>query len=433
MPGRAVTGGAPGALESFYRELTDAINEQIVPVWSTEITLIEPSSQGGFLWWYQNGNQVFNQGTFDFVSARVSCGAPPRARISASGGFPNAYVQVLDSIRYVLSADDRADVEAAARSSDGGDAILRAYEDAFGELTDRQVADASERLGKSVVAGKLDYVSNYVLGSEWAGPASAPLRFGGRTEAEVEASGGRIPPEGRGLVRAMARFAASAPGPGRLLDEVRNANWMLRQLRANTARPSEANGGIKTVDPNTGSITPGFQVAYNVNATIAELQHHLNDTKHVLRVTVNGPGGDPITLKYPGYVMVPMAPLAWQQATAAGWFYGDPIAQAQRNQGRHVTGFKLVRPCGYDLGSMAQGGDFGLLTHLLVSGTPRVEGAPSAATAQVAGTAAVARAVSSLGIDGPGRRALRHTGNSSTLLQSAYVIGGAFDFPGSPD
>ena len=58
--------------QDFFARLTSAINQQIAPVLNLSITLIQ--YQGDFLWWYQNPNLVFNQGTFDYISARVSPG-----------------------------------------------------------------------------------------------------------------------------------------------------------------------------------------------------------------------------------------------------------------------------------------------------------------------------------------------------------------------
>jgi hypothetical protein len=77
-------------------DLATAINDAIAPIYHTQIVLVAYPAQGDFPWWYQNPNGVFNQSTFDYVSARVSpSGAPGTVRLSPSGGFPNAYMQVV--------------------------------------------------------------------------------------------------------------------------------------------------------------------------------------------------------------------------------------------------------------------------------------------------------------------------------------------------
>jgi hypothetical protein len=67
-----------------------------------------------------------------------------------------------------------------------------------------------------------------------------------------------------------------------------------------------------------------------------------------------------------------MASTAWQQATNIGWYYGDPIAQAVQNIGKDVDGFKFVSPSPYKMGAFEGGGNFGLLTNLLIANYPTI-------------------------------------------------------------
>jgi hypothetical protein len=73
-----------------------------------------------------------------------------------------------------------------------------------------------------------------------------------------------------------------------------------------------------------------------------------------------------------GYSLIPVNTLAWQQATNQGWYYGDPIAQAVANGSKDVTGFKFVAPTGYNLQAITNGGNFGQLTALLISNYPTI-------------------------------------------------------------
>jgi hypothetical protein len=79
-----------------------------------------------------------------------------------------------------------------------------------------------------------------------------------------------------------------------------------------------------------------------------------------------------VTITYAGYSIVPMEPAAWQQATNVGFYYPDVIAQAVANGSQDVTGFKFLNPSPYNLGSVASGGNFGVLTNLLIANYPTI-------------------------------------------------------------
>ncbi|UQA55475.1 hypothetical protein [Polyangium aurulentum] len=378
--------------QQFYAELAAAINRQIAPVYRETITLLQYPSQGDFPWWYYNDNQVFNQGTFDFVSARVlPSGTPGLAMLSPSGGFPNAYIRLLESIAFTLSSQDEESLDPAPR------------------------------------------------------------------------------------------------------DQAARENRRLAQLRRNTSAPGPRNGGMKTVNPNTGSVLSGYQVGYGIPSAIAQIENALNDEQRILEVTLDvsqpstnalsaradgralvpvasgvtftpagggsyavsrSPGAgtqSAVKIEYPGHVMVPMGPTAYQQATGAGWFDGDPIAQAHRNGDADVTGFKFVSAPGYDLGALASGGDFGQLRCLLVSRAPRVTSSHRNADTGRFSRSFRGAAKGSLdlfrsglleGVEYTGELlpssasefSLRFipSGRSASVPQlqrTAYVIGGAFDFP----
>ena len=79
-----------------------------------------------------------------------------------------------------------------------------------------------------------------------------------------------------------------------------------------------------------------------------------------------------VTIEYPGYALVPVVPSSWQPDNNVGWYYPDPIAEAFSNGTQDVTGFRFVAPTGYNLQPLTNGGNFGMLTNLLISNYPNV-------------------------------------------------------------
>lgn len=99
--GSGAGGFLPAAADPCYAALADTINEQIEPVFHCSVTLVQYPSQGDFPWYYENANQVFNAGTFGYLSARVLPGdAPAVVQLSPAGGFPNAYTQLLADLTW---------------------------------------------------------------------------------------------------------------------------------------------------------------------------------------------------------------------------------------------------------------------------------------------------------------------------------------------
>jgi hypothetical protein len=93
----------------FYSDLASAANQAIARIYNTTITPIQYPSQGDFNWFWQNPSQVFNNGTFNYISANVSPGElEGTMELSPAGGFPNSYVRLLSSMAYTLSATDQA-------------------------------------------------------------------------------------------------------------------------------------------------------------------------------------------------------------------------------------------------------------------------------------------------------------------------------------
>jgi hypothetical protein len=457
--------------------LATAINTAIAPIYHTEISLVAYPSQGDFSWWYQNTNEVFNQSTFDYVSARVSPGSVAgTVQLSPSGGFPNAYIQINDDLVYTLGSADLQTLSSAlsAASVEAG-TIVSDYQTTFGLITTAQMTAAA-------VGTKIDYVVSYVLGSLWSGRAAAgqpPLTYS-QMAAAANLLGllPNMPAAGAQVVADVAAYLRIMAPANALQSKVQLGGWIVEQLRANTSAPSDSNGGMQTVDPNTGIVTQSYQVGYGINRAMSDIQNDLNNVERVLSVVVPSPTAGPsalrfahangvasdvlalpgvnasqsIAIDYQGYTMVPLAPAAWQQATNSGWFYGDPIAEAAANGSGDITGFKFTTVPAYNLGGFAAGGNLGQLTALLISNYPTVrmtvpQTAVSAlASAVVEGSSGV---LSLFGLPlgdpsrvtyrpvyarGPTATQVEVTFKASvaqvpTMSQTAYVIGAIVDFP----
>jgi hypothetical protein len=255
--------------DAMYAAIAAQVNAVAAVRYHAEVTLLQYPAQGDFAWCYQNPDQVFNQRTLDYLSARVSPGeAPGLARLSPPGGLTQAYARLLEQVDYVL---DPADQE------------------------------------------RQDPV---VLGAQRA---------------------------------ARARLA---------------------QLRAATAHPDLAHGGILTVDPVTGALSSRPQPAYVVPTPLATIRSGLDDLSLSLTVSAPWPQGGTVSLTYAGCVLVAAGPLAWQDATAQGWFDPEPLSQAFRAGGS--TGYAFTTPPPYAPGTVADGGTVARLTGLLLSRPPTV-------------------------------------------------------------
>jgi hypothetical protein len=290
------------------------------------------------MWYYQSPNQVFNNGTLGYISARVSPGdsGTGLAKLSGPGGYPNAYAQLLGQTEYVVSSADRA--------SGNQDAASQAYD----------------------------------------------------------------------------------------------GNQVLAALRQATSCPTEANGGMLTVDPVTGAVSAGYQVGYTITTPLTTINNGLQSGQPVLKVQIPAGGGVTATIKYPGCQMVPVQPAAWQQATSTGWYDPDPLAQACRNGQQDITGYRFTSGPAYNLGTLDSGGNFGRLVSLLISNPPVTTFSAAGPTAANLVTTSVItdfyESLRLLNLDQPaGQRPLLLAADGSSptvplLQQTAYVIGASLDF-----
>lgn len=369
--------------DQFYGDLAAAINAQLAAVYPTPITLVQQPAQGDFLWFYE-ANGLFNQGTFDYLSANVapSTEYPVLAALSVSGGFVNSYAQVVGKIAYTMSSAQQTEINRVTQAAAvQGLTIVVDYQTLFGQITPAQIAEAQAVCG-TVVQGALDYVISYMLGAIWSGRAAAraPLL----TYQEMQKAGSAaalvamlplMPSTGVTVVGDVWAWLEATASVAAVQSQAQTASWLIAQLLANTADPDTANGGMRTIDPVTGLPLPADQVSYSISRSIAEIQTDLLDQSRVLIASAilessDGLESVKLTLRYTGYTLVPIAALPWSTANT-GWFSAGPIASAYANQSRNITGYHFIADPGA-LQPFAFGGTFGMITNLVISNTPTV-------------------------------------------------------------
>jgi hypothetical protein len=400
---------SPTGGQQFYSALQAQAMAAVEDTFKSTLYPVQFPSQGDFKWNWQNGNQVFNDATYQYINALAGPGdVANTVELSSGGGFANAYVAVLNAMVYSLSAGDQAKLtQAQSNASVQAGTIVSDYQTNFGTITPAQMTAAG-------VATKQDYVISYVLGSQWSG-ATPPLSYTTMAGARnLKALLPKAPGSGDQVITDVTVYLNLMQPVNGLSDELQNGAWTLSQLKGNAMSPTSANGGIQTFDPNTGTVLPNYNDGWAISDSIASINNDLLNTSRTisismttsqssgseLNVNVEGQAGFSIgswlefsteasgsydmsktagtstdcsvSITYAGYSMVPAAPAAWQQATNVGFYYADPINQAVANGSQDVTGFKFLNTPPYQLGSLASGGNFGLLTNLLISNFPTI-------------------------------------------------------------
>ena len=241
-----------------------------------------------------------------------------------------------------------------------------------------------------------------------------------------------------GQTQYVVSAADRAAGSQAAASQAYDGNQVLAALRQATSYPTEANGGMLTVDPVTGAVSTGYQVGYGVTTPLTTINNGLQSGQPVLKVQVPAGDGVTATITYPGCQMVPLPPAAWQQATGTGWYDPDPLAQAYRNDQQDVTGYRFTSGPAYNLGPLDSGGDFGRLVSLLISNPPVTTFSATGTSAANLLTPSVITdfydSLRLLNLNQPaGQRPLTLAVDGSIptvplLQQTAYVIGASLDF-----
>lgn len=401
--------------ETIWAEVAKQVNQQIAAEYHTTIEVMKRPAQGDFHWYYKNINDAFNLGTFNYINAAVSsAGHPDQIQITGARGYLNAYVSVLQDIEYVLNEQQTAQLQIDLTSTRyHAQRIRTAYQQSYGEITKDHIQKAGAEIGTHLVATKLDFIIQYILGFQWSGSKSrnlSPIGFETMTKArQLDTLFPEMPASGAQLLPLVMSYFAAAQRTETLQDEINQGNRTLRRLIRNTNFPTPENGGVMSVDPVNGALEE--IVRYNMGTSIVQIQKTLRDTDRKLTVILSDPnnkmisstrkqdydrinplldhllGPDintrsrslfsgvkfvPVKIEYPGYIMIGIDPEPWKRAGKTGWYFPEPIDQAIQNYGTDASGYVFSQLPSYAMGTAAQGGNFGRIIGLLISAPPQI-------------------------------------------------------------
>ncbi|KAB1158381.1 hypothetical protein F7018_09395 [Tenacibaculum aiptasiae] len=406
----------------YYEVLQEQTQNAVKGIINDYVYPIQFPAQGGFLYNWQNLNNIFNRGTYDILTGNVSPGhVNPSAALSTAGSFPNNYIQVLSGIEYSLNNEDTIKLNKVQGNAQAQQAtIVQDYQTTYGEITDNQIKEAKEVVGAWGVSTKYDYIISYVLGSQWSGTQVAnkpPLTYDEMSSARnLKDLLPNRPGSSDQVINDVSIYLNMTAPVNALQTQMQNGSWTVAQAIKNTQAPNKKNGGMKTFDPVTGNIDDNFRTGWNLNKSIAEIQNDLNNDSRViefkmttsessgsnLNVSINGSTGfsvgswlkfslgtqfsydmstfqgtskdAEITVQYKGYSILPISPQAWQQDINTGWYNGSIIRQAYENQGKNVSGFKFASstPPPFNFKDFREGGNFGWMNNFIISNYPTI-------------------------------------------------------------
>lgn len=475
-----VTPSAP-VQSAFYTQLQQQAQEQIGQALGNITPVpVEIGAQGQFPYFFRDPNNNFNIATWTFLNSTVVPGQAGGVQLGPS--FSNAYGTLVGQLSWSLSSADQAQLNAAnIKSQQQMSTVITQYEDAYGPITQAQLAAAK-------VTQKIDYIVSYQL-NQWAGP-NAPLLLTADRIRNLTGLLPALPPSAQPLIGPISQYLQVMVSVLGLINAGGNASTVLYDLYNNTITPSAGNGGIQTSDgathvgftmsprdpaqiqsalSNTGSaVTITFHASdYNVDSTslsvdgggggvipIAEfigIDIGGGATYNMHDLNTSGDSFD-VTMTFTGVNLVNVTPVQYQIDTRAGWYDPAPIADAVANHGQDVSGYQLSPwPANIDF---SDGGDFGLLTGLIISSMPTITINYEGGSATDAATAITEQA--SLGISLFGFRlggvdqSYSHstidqhsTGGGFTVTftppppsgnamsQLAYVMAATVDYPGA--
>ncbi len=442
----------------FYLILTNAINKAIESRFKTKITLASYPSQGDLMWYYKNANDYFNQGTLDYISARVYASKTAHlAQLSSSGGYKNVYEWLVSSLYYNISELDQMKINKYNyEANKEANELIECYEKYFGQISQSSLSEAQKKYGKCV-ASKLDYIIHVIVNGIWSGRDSlslAPISyFEFYNASEILTLLPNLPEKGEIVIKQLQSYMAKIEDNIPFSDSAAKGNWTIQQLINNVRYPDKNNGGMKTINPYTGSISSTYTVGYSITDSINSIYDTLNSTNRKMEIVVNirknksskvkiitewtteiidtiiyfipdstyidmnpfpsEQSDENIEIDYFGFTLVNSSPMYWNENTNKGWYFSYPINQAIKNKDMDVTGYKFSSwPAPYNLSPFDSGGEFGYISQLLICKNQKTS--------------------ITVGIADTSDKILFNAAplvNIPQLQQSAYVIGGSFIFP----
>lgn len=376
--------------------------------------MVDPN-HSTFYYFYLNKNSIFNQKTYDYISARVFP-SPIKGcvQLSTANGFINAYKQLITSIKYQLGNDDksflRKHIELQKKQSKK---IIKNYETTFDSITSQQITIANQKLKpyKITIDSKLDYILMYRLAYTWSDSKNnkkPPLSFYEMVHtASLDTLFTNLPASATLLLPDIFLYFEYFKDILILEKNVRYNSMTLSNALKNTRIPNSSNGGLKTFNTIDGEVY-SFSPAYALGNSQAGIVNGLNDTLRTIKISIDIPlkskSGErmifqsntnkkitsfelddilKIKIEYKGYIFIPVSPLSYlenkldssnntSQPNSWGWYFEEAIKQASNNKNCEQTGYCFLIPPSYNLGSLNQGGNFGRITGLLIANPPTI-------------------------------------------------------------
>ncbi len=397
----------PGG-DQFYTALEAKVKENVGRILKVPLITIQYPQQGDFNWWHKNSNGIFNELTYNYITALLSNGDfLNSAKMSAAGGFPNAYIEVIKSIFYSLSPENAKKMEEAKKNAQlQMHTLISNYETKYGNISDQDMKDVGWDT-------KEDYIIMYIIASKWSGKGDTPLGLDEIWDArDLKKLLPKRPASSDSVLTDVTLYLNKMTSVKAQSSLIFNGTWILNSLINNTTDPTSKNGGMITI--NSKGEKSNFRVAYEIPKSMQEINNDLKNPRsfdmgmtikkaegNTLSVHIDGQAGfsvgsflrfsartgaayDMTTVKgssmecsvkmsWAGYNLVPIAPKAWQQDINTGWYYMNPISQAFENGMKEVDGFKFASTPPYNLDDLASGGNFGQFASLLISMPPTIE------------------------------------------------------------
>lgn len=400
--------------ESCLSQWSEQLKRNFHPVYSGDLLPLIDPAHSCFPYNYLNSDQHFNQYTYNFISARAMKGPlPGTVKLSGANGFISAYTQLMNGIVYQLNTNDKALLqELIEKQKEYVLEIIKIYENNHGPIGSEQIQWANEQLERFNVSiqNKLDYVFLYVIGYVWSGCMGnnkKPLTFLQIADAQDLVL--LLPAMPASAVLMMSDIALYLDAYQTVKAITKTVTYHSSQLEntiSNTLFSDEKNGGMCTFDPVNGKVVC-YRPAYEFKLSIQDINNALNDTLNVIDIEIitssqhssydeviqfsddlealSVPLALDIQIKvrllYKGYVFVPLSPLTYDTGSIVvsdhvignrGWYFPDPILQAANNLQCEKSGYCFIIDPSYNLGNLEQGGDFGLITGVLIANPPTV-------------------------------------------------------------
>lgn len=391
----------------FFTAIAQNLNDSLGKALSLTFTPITGSNL--FNWYYQS-NDLFNLATYNYVNRRLAPDPNTPGSVSFVGTWSSDYLSVLGNITYALDAADQQALQAANTTAAAeGDAVVAAYETAYGTITADMIKAA--QASAPSIGTKIDYVIQWVVNWVWS-CASAPSAKSGPinawTVSDLMGALGCLPASGQAMMPLIAQYLDQTNSVASLIGAENLAMARLRSVRSHTGTPTmaaqDAKGNKATVlqwsiAQSTGQLNsslnpsppPGNPSAVGVDMTATfadartlkvDVRGHgigwvpLGDffgiegsgsTHYSLDKFVDNSATISVDIRYPNPTLFTLTPQHWAEETATGWFDPTLIEQAYTNKNGSATGYLFSPAPQFDL---APGGEFGRASNLVISQLP---------------------------------------------------------------